>query len=118
MKIFQLKDLLLIVNALKEPAEFEVFFKYKNNEYQYGFSLDNKKIFEEWLYLKKENSKDKYITLFERSEGDIDCNSKLLKGAENFIPMVEDKTLFLSIISNAKIAYAKDVFEWFYSILL
>ena len=27
--------------------------------------------------------------------------------------MVEDKTLFLSIISNAKIAYAKDVFEWF-----
>ncbi len=25
--------------------------------------------------------------------------------------MVEDKTLFLSIISNAKIPYAKDVFE-------
>lgn len=99
--------------ALKEPAEFEVFFKYKNNEYQYGFSLDNKKIFEEWFYLKKENSKNKYISLFERSEGNIKCNSKLLKGAENFIPMVENKTLFLSIISNARITYAKDIFEWF-----
>ncbi|PSM56676.1 ATP-binding protein [Clostridium diolis] len=99
--------------ALKEPAEFEVFFKYKNNEYQYGFLLDNKKIIEEWLYLKKENSKDKYITLFERSAEGIKCDSKLLKGAENFTPMVEDKTLFLSIISNAKITYAKDVFEWF-----
>lgn len=100
-------------DSLQEPAEFEVFFKYKNNEYQYGFSLDNKKIFEEWFYLKKENSKDKYIPLFERSEGEIDYNSKLLKGAENFIPMVENRTLFLSIISNAKIPYAKDVFEWF-----
>lgn len=99
--------------SLKEHAEFEVFVKYKNNEYQYGFSLDNNKIFEEWLYLKKENSKDKYITLFERSNGKIDCNSKVLKGAENFISMVEDKTLFLSIISNAKIPYAKDIFSYF-----
>ena len=99
--------------ALKEPSEFEVFFKYKNNEYQYGILLDNKEIFQEWLYLKKENSKDRYITLFERSDGKIDCNSKLLKGAENFISMVEDKTLFLSIISNAKVPYAKDVFRWF-----
>lgn len=99
--------------ALKEPAEFEVFFKYRNNEYQYGFSLDNKSIVEEWLYLKKENSKDKYITLFERTKEGIDCNSKLLKGAENFISMIEGKTLFLSIISNAKIPYAKDVYSWF-----
>lgn len=101
------------VNALEDPSEFEVFFRYNDDEYQYGFSLDNKKILEEWLYLKKENSKDKYITLFERADGEIDCNSKLLKGAENFISMVEDKTLFLSIISNAKIAYAKDVLQWF-----
>ncbi|MFT8315933.1 MAG: ATP-binding protein [Clostridium sp.] len=95
------------------PAEFEVFFRYKGNEYQYGFSLDNHKIHEEWLYIKKTNSKDKYISLFERSGSDIECNSKLLKGSNNFITMVEDKTLFLSIISNAKIDYAKDVFEWF-----
>lgn len=97
-----------------EPAEFEVFFKSKNGrEYQYGFSLDNNKIYEEWLYIKKENSKDKYISLFERSGADIDCNSKLLIGAENFIPMVQDKTLFLSIISNAKIPYIKDILELF-----
>lgn len=99
--------------SLQKPAEFEIFFKYNNNEYQYGFSLDNKSILEEWFYIKKDNSKDKYTTLFERSEGKIDCNSKLLKGAENFIPMVEDKTLFLSIISNAKISYVKDVLDWF-----
>ena len=62
-------------DAFKEPSEFEVFFNYRNNEYQYGFSLDNKKIFEEWFYLKEDNSKNKYINLFERSKGKIKCNS-------------------------------------------
>lgn len=99
-------------DSLNSPTEFEVFFKFKNNEYQYGFSLDNKQIIEEWLYLKKKN---KYIPLFERSDGEIECDSSLLKGADNFIPMVEDKTLFLSIISNAKIPYAKDIYDWYIS---
>ncbi|MEG0671730.1 ATP-binding protein [Clostridium sp.] len=97
--------------SLNNPAEFEVFFKYKNREYQYGFSLDNTKIYEEWLYLKAEGS-SKYVTLFERENDEITCN-KLFTGAENFISMVESKTLFLSITSSAKIAYAKDVMEWF-----
>lgn len=108
-----LKRFVLDNESKKEPAEFEVFFEYKHEEYQYGFSLDNNKIYEEWLYMKKSNSKDKYITLFERVGSNIECDSKLLKGANNFIPMVKDKTLFLSIISNAKIPYAKDVFDWF-----
>ena len=99
-------------DSLNSPTEFEVFFKFKNNEYQYGFSLDNTQIIEEWLYLKKKN---KYIPLFERSDGEIECDSALLKGADNFIPMVEDKTLFLSIISNAKIPYAKDIYDWYIS---
>ncbi len=99
--------------SLQEPAEFEVFLKFNDKEYKYGFSLDDKKVFEEWLYVKEKNSKDSYISLFERSENHINYNSKLLKNAENFIPMMEDKTLFLSIISNAKIYYAKQVVDWF-----
>jgi AAA15 family ATPase/GTPase len=94
-----------------QPAEFEIFFQYNKNEYQYGFSLDNKKIDEEWLYIK--NIKGKFVSLFERSGADIECNSKMLKGANNFVPMVKEKTLFLSLISNAKVPYAKDVWEWF-----
>ena len=98
--------------SLKEPAEFEVFFKYNNRDYQYGFSLDNTKIHEEWLYIKEEGSNN-YIYLFERENDEINCNEKLFKDAKNFIPMVESKTLFLSITSSAKIAYSKDVLEWF-----
>ena len=32
---------------------FEVFFKYNNETYQYGFELDNQSIKEEWLYKEK-----------------------------------------------------------------
>ncbi|MCB2362356.1 AAA family ATPase [Clostridium estertheticum] len=97
-----------------EPAEFEIFLKSsdKSQEYQYGFSLDNNKIYEEWLYIKKDNSEDEYIPLFERSGSNIEC-SDLLIGANNFIPMVKEKTLFLSIISNAKIPHIKEVLQLF-----
>lgn len=94
-----------------DPAEFEIFFQFEKEEYQYGFSLDNKKIYEEWLYIK--SNKGKFIPLFERENSNISCDSKKLKGANNFISMVKEKTLFLSIISNANIPYAKNILHWF-----
>ncbi|OAA90229.1 AAA family ATPase [Clostridium ljungdahlii] len=106
-----LKRFAFDTESKNQPAEFEVFFKYKGEEYQYGFSLDEKKICEEWLYIK--NRKGKFVPLFERDGTGIECNSKMLKGADNFIPMVRDKTLFLSIISNANIGYATNVSQWF-----
>lgn len=96
----------------KKTAEFEVFFRHNSNEYQYGFTVDDKKIHEEWLYKRDFRSKSKYNTLFERIGDKIDC-SNALKGAENLSLLVEESTLFLSIIASAKISYAKEVFKWF-----
>lgn len=93
-------------------SEFEVFFSYRGREYQYGFTLDNKKIYEEWLYKRDYRSKTRYNTLFERKNEKLIC-SKLLKEACKFIDLVEESTLFLSLISNAKIREAKIVYEWF-----
>lgn len=104
-------------NTIKqEPAEFEVFFKYKEDEYQYGFKLDNKRIIEEWLYKRDFRSKKvaKYKPLFEREGKKIECESQL-KEAKSLATITEDNTLFLSICSNAKIPYVKDVMEWFNS---
>jgi len=97
----------------KGTAEFEVFFKTKSNEYQYGFSVDNEKVHEEWLYKRDFRSKNKYNMLFERTaDNKIECG-KMIKDAKNLIPLVEKSTLFLSIIASAKISYAKEVFKWF-----
>lgn len=97
-----------------EPAEFEVFIKYKNNEYQYGFKIDNKKVLEEWLYKRDFRNKKtaKYKSLFERTGNQIECSPQL-KEAKSLALITEDNTLFLSICSNAKIPYIKDVMEWF-----
>lgn len=110
-----LKRFTFDIESKTSPSEFEVFFKYNNEEYQYGFSLDNTKIHEEWLYMKKSDSSNKYITLFERSGFDVQPNHKILKGASNLIPMLKEKTLFLSIISSAKLPYVADILQWFLS---
>lgn len=99
-------------SSRNEVAEFEVFFKHNKEEYQYGFSVDDKKVHEEWLYKRDFRGKNKYKPLFERINDKIEC-SKSLKDTEALIPLVEESTLFLSIIANTKNRYAKEVTKWF-----
>lgn len=101
-------------NSKLEPAEFEVFIKHKNDEYQYGFKIDNKRVLEEWLYKRDFRNKKtaKYTSLFERVGKQIECSNQL-KEAKSLALIAEENTLFLSICSNAKIPYVKDVMEWF-----
>ena len=58
------KPFLLNVKTAKEPTEFELHFTYQNVRYQYGFSLDNKRVHEEWLIA---YPKGQPQTWFERS---------------------------------------------------
>lgn len=39
---------------------FEVFFSYKDSQYQYGFSLNSNEVVEEWLYKRDFRGKQKY----------------------------------------------------------
>lgn len=94
-----------------EPSNFEVFFIKNDVEYQYGFSVDNEKIHEEWLYHKKVGRK-KYEPLFERSYNRVDCRKKMVE-AEKFKNSVEDRTLFLSLTAKAKVEVSRTVFKWF-----
>ena len=40
------------------PSEFEVFFIQDDTEYQYGFSVDQERVHEEWLYYRKISGKN------------------------------------------------------------
>ena len=117
-KEIPLKRFAFDTTSRNEPSEFEVFIKYKEEEYQYGFKLDNKRIIEEWLY-RRDNSKKavKYESLFEREGKNIDCSSKI-KEAQSLSSITEENTLFLSICSNAKIPYVKDVMDWFRNVVI
>lgn len=95
-----------------DKAEFEVFFIYDEREYQYGFTLDNKKVYQEYLYKRKYNFKEKYDTLFERNLNDIKCGTAF-KDGEKVKDLVDDATLFLTLTSKLKVKEAKKVMDWF-----
>jgi AAA15 family ATPase/GTPase len=58
-----LKKFRLESTSLKKPSRFEFEFKYDENNYAYGFSLDYDRVLEEWLYKITKNSEK---PIFER----------------------------------------------------
>lgn len=99
-------------SSKSDKSEFEVFFTFKEKEYQYGFTLDSKKVYEEWLYKRDFRGNSKYKTLFERSTNSIKCDNSF-KEARIYTNGVDDTTLFVSLLAKVKIKEAKDVYEWF-----
>ncbi len=95
-----------------DKAEFEVFFIYNDREYQYGFTLDNKKVYQEYLYKRNYNFKERYDTLFERNLNNIKCGTAF-KDGEKVKDLVDDATLFLTLTSKLKVKEAKKVMDWF-----
>lgn len=93
-------------------SEFEVFFIQDGKEYQYGFTIDSKKVHEEYLYRRNNRFKEKYDTLFERADDKITCGAAF-KEAEKLVDLLGDATLFLSLTSNTKVKDANRILEWF-----
>ena len=90
---------------------FEVYFRINKIEYQYGFELDENKIIEEWLYETKDESKKERL-IFSKYDSKIELCEELIK-YEPLLINVNEKTLFLSFLSNLKIEIINDVYNWF-----
>lgn len=91
---------------------FEVFFKYNNEVYQYGFELDNHSIKEEWLYKEKKVKYRKFELVFARENSNFEL-SKELKIYSEMLNGLSEKTLILSFLANIKIGDIKNTYEWF-----
>lgn len=91
---------------------FEVFFKYNNETYQYGFELDNYSIKEEWLYKEKKIKYKKFELVFARENNEFEL-SKELKIYGEMLNGLSEKTLILSFLANIKIEDIKNTYEWF-----
>ena len=91
---------------------FEVFFKYNNETYQYGFELDNQSIKEEWLYKERKIKYKKFELVFARENNEFEL-SKELKIYSEMLNGLSEKTLILSFLANIKIEDIKNTYEWF-----
>ncbi|MGB0405524.1 MAG: AAA family ATPase, partial [Fusobacterium sp.] len=85
----------------KGNSLFEVFFTVEDIEYQYGFEINEKEIFEEWLYEKKIDEKKDSLVFF-REKDKIEL-SKELENYRVILNTVKEKTLLLSFLANLNI---------------
>ena len=85
-----------------KDSEFEIFLQIKENEYQYGFSYNDKEIKEEWLYRKGQVGKTAMI--FERNGKEITFGSTVKGESAKYEKQVPRETLVLSF-------FGKMIFE-------
>lgn len=83
--------------------EFEVVFINNNLQYTYGFSFNNTKIVNEWLYQKKIQPKSKNIKVFERDNNNFKLGAILKQGLKKYFDNIDEDVLALSFFSKLKL---------------
>jgi uncharacterized protein len=116
-------------NKGHSPSKLEFVFSCQGVTYSYGFVLDSKKIFDEWLYAIKPNSRKEFC-LFERvtkddNSVDLQTGSTLRgrsKRQEEFLQFIARGTrsnqLFLTEAVNRNVHLLEPVFKWFSDVLV
>ena len=95
---------------------FEVFFSRETGRgctiYNYGFSVSQNGVTEEWLNYKAASGKE-YNSIFYRGKNELDLSGIPEKRRENIEISLEKETLILSLGSFLKINRFKIVIDWF-----
>lgn len=96
------------------PTEFTVIFSTESDIYQYGFSILEGVVLEEYLYQRDPKiKKEAYVELFSRNGTGLSGALLHNPGTQNILELIEEDTLLISVISKLKISVAQTVFEWF-----
>ncbi|NVJ90273.1 MAG: ATP-binding protein [Methylocystaceae bacterium] len=105
---------------MKQPTEFEFSFIHKETFYQYGFAVDQEKVWAEWLFQKPNESRTRMRTIFQREfdsetqEYHWDLSKTHLKGEkELWRKTTRDNALFLSTAVQLKSDDLKLPYQWF-----
>lgn len=101
-----------------EETTFEVFYVDNAEEsekiYQYGFSLKDSEVIEEWLYSKAKTARNKYKTIFYRKKGEeLEMNGFAKAHMENIKSALNKESLIVSLGAKLRIAKLKNVRDWF-----
>lgn len=107
----------LTKKSAREPSEFEAVFIEKGNQYQYGFAVDEKRVWHEWLFAVPSGGRKQ--RWFERSYNrnssryDWYINPSLKGFRKVWKESTRDNALFLSTAVQLKSEALKEPFEWF-----
>ncbi len=99
-----------------EPSEFEMHFIQKKIRYQYGFILDRKKVYEEWLVAYPTGLPQRWFTRKwnpEKNEYEWKFSNNLKGEKESLKQKTKDNSLFLSIAAQFNQQQLTNVYDWF-----
>ncbi len=103
-------------HSVHEPSVFEVVFVAEGVKYQYGFSANTHKVFEEWLYAFPEKRAQLW---FHRTSDSLSPESQWkfgssLKGPKQvWSNSTKDGALLLSVAGQLKSEQLQPVYDWF-----
>jgi len=104
--------------CLDQPSEFEIVFIQEGERYTYGFTVDSKRVHEEWLTAAKIGSRVKPRLLFRRPEsGKIEFGSSWRGRAQVLAEQTRPDALLLSVAAQLNNPTVKPVVEWFSDML-
>jgi hypothetical protein len=104
----------------QKPSRFEFEFRYKSKQFAYGFSIDKRKVYEEWLF---EIGHDLEVSIFERNDNSIRFNfdhdiflgscEKEKQRIDYEAESTRENLLFLTNCKERNIKQFDLVYEWF-----
>ena len=98
-------------------SSFEVYFISSEEagckSYNYGFTLDQSGIVEEWLNVKSKTARS-YKPVFYRNKEELDLSGLPAKSQEIIRMTLEPETLIVSLGAKLKISKLKCIRDWFY----
>lgn len=104
------------VNSEKADTSFEVYFTIPEDTaekcYNYGFSVGENGVTEEWLNYKAKTARQ-YKSVFYRDENTLDLNGLPKKSRENIEVALEKQVLIISLGAKLKVAKCKLIRDWF-----
>lgn len=103
-----------------EPTEFEAIFISNGIKYQYGFSLDSEKIYDEWLYAFPEGTAQTWFERnynHEKNDTDWYFGSKFIGNKKIWSESTRDNALFLSTAIQLNSEQLQPIFDWFANVL-
>jgi AAA15 family ATPase/GTPase len=105
--------------ATGEPSEFEITFIHEDFLYEYGFSVDKERVWDEWLFAKPSSPRTRMRELFQRnfnSQSGVyewSINENYVKGVRKiWETSTRDNALFLSTAVQLKSESLRPPFQW------
>lgn len=120
MRSKKLKHTPFLFDTASREAEssFEVYFmdtaEHNYKLYNYGFTLNQDGVVEEWLNAKAKTARE-YKQVFYRNESDLDLSGLPAKSQELIRISLNKEALIVSLGAKLKITRLKTIRDWFYN---